>query len=117
MKKTEDAITERMVSAIKFQKRSRYEHEKKKEKQKSGGCPAIRFESTTLTIERIKEAPAIKRFEFIPLCRACHSRFALLSSWPNHFVSTDNKWSYDLWSIYRERSNKISLIDLTDTFF
>lgn len=80
MKKTEDAITERMVSAIKFQKRSRYEHEKKKEKQKSGGCPAIRFESTTLTIERIKEAPAIKRFEFIPLCRACHSRFALLSS-------------------------------------
>lgn len=30
MKKTKDAITERMVSAIKFQKRSRYEHEKKK---------------------------------------------------------------------------------------
>lgn len=33
MKKTKDAIIERMVSAIKFQKRSRYEHEKKKKKK------------------------------------------------------------------------------------
>lgn len=36
MKKTKDAITERMVSAIKFQKRSRYEHGKKKGETKIG---------------------------------------------------------------------------------